>query len=40
VCEAALQIDLIQRVRVSVRKPHVALRGPLAFAEVSLERSK
>jgi dihydroneopterin aldolase/2-amino-4-hydroxy-6-hydroxymethyldihydropteridine diphosphokinase len=40
VCEAALQIDLVQRVRVSVRKPHVALRGPLAFAEVSLERSK
>ena len=40
VCEAALQIDLVEKVRISVRKPHVALRGPLAFAEVSLERTR
>lgn len=40
VCDSALQIELVQKVRVAVRKPHVALRGPLAFAEVSLERSK
>ena len=28
----------IRAARVSVRKPHVALPGPLAFAEVSVER--
>lgn len=39
VSDAALAIPQVKRVRVSVRKPHVALRGPLEFAEVSLERS-
>ena len=28
----------IQAVRVAVRKPHVALAGPLAYAEVVVER--
>ena len=37
--EAALAVSEVKRVRVAVRKPHVALRGPLAFAEVSLERA-
>ncbi|HUQ19282.1 MAG TPA: dihydroneopterin aldolase [Gemmatimonadaceae bacterium] len=36
--DAILKIDLVKRARVSVRKPHVALHGPLAFAQVSLER--
>jgi dihydroneopterin aldolase len=31
--------SLIQSVRVAVRKPHVALGGPLAYAEVVTERS-
>jgi dihydroneopterin aldolase len=39
VAEAALGINQVKRVRVAVRKPHVALRGPLAHAEVSLERT-
>lgn len=38
VCETALKVNQVKRVRVAVRKPHVSLRGPLAFAEVSLER--
>ena len=29
----------VVRVRVAVRKPHVALPGPLAHAEVAIERS-
>ena len=38
VAAAALQVSLIRRVHVAVRKPHVALSGPLAYAEVALER--
>ena len=30
--------ERVTRVRVSVRKPHVALGGPLAYAEVRIER--
>jgi dihydroneopterin aldolase len=30
--------DRIQSVRVAVRKPHVALAGPLDYAEVSMSR--
>jgi dihydroneopterin aldolase len=30
----------IRRARVAVRKPHVALGGPLAFAEVVVERAR
>jgi dihydroneopterin aldolase len=39
VCEAAMRKAEIKRVHVAVRKPHVALPGPLSYAEVSLERS-
>jgi dihydroneopterin aldolase len=38
VTAAALEIKQVKRVRAAVRKPHVALGGPLSFAEVSLER--
>lgn len=40
IAEEALGVRLVNRVRVSVRKPHVALPGPLAYAEVTLERGK
>ena len=30
--------ERVTRVRVAVRKPHVALGGPLAYAEVRVER--
>lgn len=36
----ALELALVERVRIAVRKPHVALPGPLAYAEVALERSR
>jgi dihydroneopterin aldolase len=39
VTEAALALKPVKRVRATVRKPHVALKGPLAYAEVTLERS-
>jgi dihydroneopterin aldolase len=38
VTEAALSLSHVKRVRATVRKPHVAMPGPLAYAEVSLER--
>ena len=34
----ALALDGVTSVRVAVRKPHVPLGGPLAFAEVVVER--
>ena len=44
VCERisdhALSMPLVERVRIAVRKPNVALPGPLAFAEVALERER
>lgn len=40
VCDRALMLDGVGRVRVSVRKPHVALGGPLDYAEVEVERSQ
>jgi 7,8-dihydroneopterin aldolase/epimerase/oxygenase len=36
----ALRLPRVDRVRVAVRKPHVALPGPLAYAEVALERRR
>ena len=36
----ALQIGGVSRVAVKVRKPHVALPGPLEYAEVSLDRRR
>lgn len=40
ICERALKLAGVSRVRVLVRKPHVALGGPLDFAEVEVERSQ
>jgi len=36
----ALALGTVEHVRVAVRKPHVSLPGPLAFAEVAIERSR
>lgn len=38
VADGALALGRVSRVRVAVRKPHVALPGPLAHAGVVLER--
>jgi len=35
---AVLELHGVAAVRVAVRKPHVALGGPLSFAEVVVER--
>lgn len=35
-----LAIDGVQRTRIAVRKPHVALPGPLAHAEIVIERER
>ncbi len=37
---AALALAPVARARVAARKPHVALPGPLAFAEVAVERDR
>ena len=38
IAEAVLSRHAVSRVRVAVRKPHVALAGPLAYAEVVVDR--
>jgi 7,8-dihydroneopterin aldolase/epimerase/oxygenase len=38
--QAALALSAVARVRVAARKPHVALPGPLAYAEVAIERDR
>lgn len=40
IAERALQVPLVERVRIAIRKPNVALPGPLAYAEVALERER
>jgi 7,8-dihydroneopterin aldolase/epimerase/oxygenase len=40
IADRALQVPLVTRVRIAVRKPNVALPGPLAYAEVALERER
>jgi len=41
VAASALAVsDRVTRARVAVRKPHVALGGPLAYAEVRIERQR
>ena len=40
IADRALQLPLVTRVRIAVRKPNVALPGPLAYAEVALERER
>lgn len=37
VAVGVLALDGVDRVRVAVRKPHVALGGPLDFAEIVVE---
>ena len=39
VAQAALAVNGVDGVRVAVRKPHVALPGPLEYAEVVVERT-
>ena len=39
IADGALALGGVARVRVAVRKPHVALAGPLAYAEIALERA-
>ena len=40
IVEAAQRVDGVVGARVTVRKPHVALPGPLAHAEVVVERGR
>jgi FolB domain-containing protein len=40
VAERALTARRVVGARVAVRKPHVALPGPLAYAEVRVERGR
>jgi dihydroneopterin aldolase len=40
IADQALSMALVQKVRISVRKPNVALPGPLGYAEVALERER
>ncbi|MFL5595051.1 MAG: dihydroneopterin aldolase [Gemmatimonadaceae bacterium] len=40
IAERALELPLVDRVRIAVRKPNVALPGPLAYAEVAVERER
>ena len=40
IAERALQLPLVDKVKIAVRKPNVALPGPLAYAEVALERER
>ena len=40
IAERALALPLVDRVRIAVRKPNVVMPGPLAYAEVALERER
>lgn len=40
IAQRALAVPRVERVRVAVRKPHVPLPGPLAFAEVVVEQDR
>jgi dihydroneopterin aldolase len=40
IADAALGLDGVTHARVAVRKPHVLLDGPLAYAEVVVERQR
>ena len=40
IADRALALPLVERVRIAVRKPNVALPGPLEYAEVALERER
>jgi len=38
IADGAMALSGVSRARVAVRKPHVALDGPLAYAEIVVER--
>ena len=38
IADAAMSLDGVLKVRVAVRKPQVLLDGPLAYAEIVVER--
>jgi dihydroneopterin aldolase len=40
IAERALALPLVEKVRIAVRKPNVVMPGPLAYAEVALERER
>ena len=40
IADRVLAGHAVARVRVAVRKPHVALPGPLAYAEVVVDRTR
>jgi FolB domain-containing protein len=40
VADQALSIDGVEKVVVNARKPQVAMPGPLAYAQVTLERAR
>ena len=40
IADELLASHAVSRVRVAVRKPHVALPGPLAYAEVVVDRRR
>lgn len=40
IADRALALDGVLRARVAVRKPHVALDGPLDHAEIVIERTR
>ena len=40
IADALLALGGVQSVRVAVRKPHVMLEGPLAYAEIVVERAR
>ena len=40
VARSVLGLAGVARVRIAARKPHVALPGPLAYAEVSVEQDR
>lgn len=40
IASSALELDDVERVRVSARKPHAPISGPIDHVEVVLERSR
>ena len=40
VAQRALDVPRVSRARVAVRKPHVALAGPLGYAQVLVDRGR
>ena len=40
IAHRALAMDAVRWCRVAIRKPHVALGGPLSYAQVAIERAR